>query len=64
MVHQLIATGEPSHIGNWNRIRRNRLIKAGVMEIDESAAMSSILPISLSDGVRYALGLDELGLEQ
>jgi hypothetical protein len=59
MVHQLIATGRPARLGDWDPIRRNRLVQAGVLDLDHSAATSSQLPIELSANTRYALALDD-----
>jgi transcriptional regulator with XRE-family HTH domain len=59
MIHQLIATGVPARLGDWDRFRRHRLVQAGVLYLDQQAPTSSQLPITLSADARYALGLDE-----
>ena len=61
MIHQLIETGRPGRLGEWNAAWRNRLIAGGVIDFDKTAPTSSMLPIHLSAEARYALALDETG---
>ena len=59
IIHQLVVTGRPARLGDWDPMRRNRLVHAGVLDLDHSAAASSHLPIELSAEARYALALDD-----
>lgn len=60
LLHQLIATGTAARIGDWDPKQRQQLINAGLVELDHNHATSSVLPVELSDDLRYALGLDEM----
>jgi transcriptional regulator with XRE-family HTH domain len=62
MIHLLVVTGRPARLGDWDPMRRNRLVHAGVLDLDHSAATSSHLPIELSADTRYALALDDAAL--
>jgi hypothetical protein len=59
MLHQLITTGVPARNGSWDRKKRSRLVRAGLLDIDEEAAATDTMPIRLSAEARWALALDD-----
>lgn len=59
MLHQLIVTGTPARIGDWDARHRQGLVNAGFLDLDMSSPTSSVLPMTLSAEATFSLVLDD-----